>query len=637
MKAQYPVVTSIDVNELKLSYGILCQKLGPSSKSTQPAFHPTYCEVAPGTETFRHQHFETETFFIQDGSGTMYLGDKIFTVKAGDSVFIPSFTQHHLTADEQQTIRFLSVYSAVAASDPLPERTLIAAAPPTPNGALHVGHLSGPYLAADAQSRYLTMRGVGCLFLSGTDDHQPYVAIQAEREKSTIGSLLAKYRTAILAGFHYAQIEPHRVFEPIADRPYQAFVQEFFAQMVRQGVFVLKNVPTGVNPLGGFHSEPEIVGKCPNCHSGVMGNGCENCGSVFPLHQVLGATTAATKVSTHFESVPRYVLNLEAFREQLTHFHSAKSQPLPLQRFLRRALGSALPEIEVSAFSTVGIALPDSVVAAGMHPQVINPWIEMAASYLYALRDGDAFIPAFGFDNVFYYSLVFPAVFFAAGRSEQAPLAFLTNEFFHLEGAKFSTSRGHAIWALECAGKLDSDFLRFHLSIHRPENSNTNFTKRSLNSTVDSFFEPLDHFLGRLQASIHAYQHLPVAQAPVSENGRQIWIELAQTIRASETHYHPRTFSLVRAAAELQSLSQSVLSRCDHLSSEEQLGLQLAAASVLAQSLLPICPAFANQLLGFLGRTQDWIAEPLVPAAPQLAQAVPRMNPQILREQNETI
>lgn len=637
MKARYPNPISVDVKNLVSSYGILCQRLEPGSNSDQPPYHSTYCEVAPGMETFRHQHFEIETFFIQGGSGTLYLGDKFFTVKAGDSVVIPAFTPHHLVADAQQTIQFLSVYSAVAASDPLPERTLIAAAPPTPNGALHVGHLSGPYLAADAESRYLTMRGVGCLFLSGTDDHQPYVAIQAERENSTITELLAKYRTAIMAGFHYAQIAPTQVFEPIADEKYQAFVQQFFAQMVRQGVFELKEVPTAVHPLGGYHSEPEIAGICPQCEASVLGNGCENCGSVFALHQLKDAVTVATKIRPRFEPVLRYVLNLNAFREQLTHFHSAQSQPLPLQRFLRRALSGPLAEIEVSGFSRVGIALPESVAVSGMPAQVINPWIEMAASYLYALREGDEFIPAFGFDNVFYYSLVFPALFFAAGRSEQAPLAFLTNEFFHLEGAKFSTSRGHAIWALECAEKLNSDFLRFHLSLHRPENSNTNFSLRGLNATVESFFVPMDHFLGRLQTSIHASQHLPPSPGPVSENAKQIWMELAQTLRAMQTHYHPRTFSLVRGATELQSLTQNVLPRCDFLSSTEQLGVQLAAASVLAQSLLPICPRFATKLLQFLGRTTDWITEPLVPTAPKFAEPVPRMIPQTLKEQNETI
>ncbi|WP_368737243.1 class I tRNA ligase family protein, partial [Acinetobacter baumannii] len=32
---------------------------------------------------------------------------------------------------------------------------LVTAGPPTPNGDLHLGHLSGPYLAGDILTRYL--------------------------------------------------------------------------------------------------------------------------------------------------------------------------------------------------------------------------------------------------------------------------------------------------------------------------------------------------------------------------------------------------------------------------------------------------------------------------------------------------
>ena len=38
-------------------------------------------------------------------------------------------------------------------------KTIITATPPTPNGDLHVGHLSGPYLAADVHARFLRARG----------------------------------------------------------------------------------------------------------------------------------------------------------------------------------------------------------------------------------------------------------------------------------------------------------------------------------------------------------------------------------------------------------------------------------------------------------------------------------------------
>ncbi|HEV3076738.1 MAG TPA: class I tRNA ligase family protein, partial [Thermoanaerobaculia bacterium] len=44
------------------------------------------------------------------------------------------------------------------------KRVLITATPPTPNGDLHVGHLSGPYLAADVYKRYCRLAGREAFF-----------------------------------------------------------------------------------------------------------------------------------------------------------------------------------------------------------------------------------------------------------------------------------------------------------------------------------------------------------------------------------------------------------------------------------------------------------------------------------------
>src|SRR5256885_16656487 len=53
--------------------------------------------------------------------------------------------------------------------------------PPTPTGDLHVGHLSGPYFAADAFTRYLRLRGQQVAFLSNFDSNQPYVLTAGRR------------------------------------------------------------------------------------------------------------------------------------------------------------------------------------------------------------------------------------------------------------------------------------------------------------------------------------------------------------------------------------------------------------------------------------------------------------------------
>ena len=58
--------------------------------------------------------------------------------------------------------------------------TVIVIPQPTCNGPLHIGHLSGPYLAADIASRAARARGERVLTLAGIDVHPNYVLTKAE-------------------------------------------------------------------------------------------------------------------------------------------------------------------------------------------------------------------------------------------------------------------------------------------------------------------------------------------------------------------------------------------------------------------------------------------------------------------------
>src|SRR5262245_57643243 len=66
-------------------------------------------------------------------------------------------------------------------SNPMPSLHLIVAPPPTPNGDLHVGHMSGPYLAADIYRRQVLQDGHEAIYTVSTDDHQSYVDTTARR------------------------------------------------------------------------------------------------------------------------------------------------------------------------------------------------------------------------------------------------------------------------------------------------------------------------------------------------------------------------------------------------------------------------------------------------------------------------
>ncbi|MBC7542012.1 MAG: class I tRNA ligase family protein [Candidatus Sericytochromatia bacterium] len=77
----------------------------------------------------------------------------------------------------------------------LATRTLVYAAPPTPNGGMHRDHLSGPYLAADVLARYLRLRQVDVRFHTGTDDHESHVAVKGNAQRWPAGRRQAGKRS----------------------------------------------------------------------------------------------------------------------------------------------------------------------------------------------------------------------------------------------------------------------------------------------------------------------------------------------------------------------------------------------------------------------------------------------------------
>lgn len=61
-------------------------------------------------EVKKHKHvFHSEHVYILDGEGEMILGEKTFTVKKGDIIFIPKNTAHSLKVTSTIPVKVLSV------------------------------------------------------------------------------------------------------------------------------------------------------------------------------------------------------------------------------------------------------------------------------------------------------------------------------------------------------------------------------------------------------------------------------------------------------------------------------------------------------------------------------------------------
>lgn len=64
--------------------------------------------VPAGADTLLHKHMKTEEIYhIAEGSGLMTLGDEVFTVRAGDSIYIPPETPHGIKNTGQKPLRIL--------------------------------------------------------------------------------------------------------------------------------------------------------------------------------------------------------------------------------------------------------------------------------------------------------------------------------------------------------------------------------------------------------------------------------------------------------------------------------------------------------------------------------------------------
>lgn len=104
------MIQTVAKENMKQEYGILCQRLFPNPQTPTP-FGSTWCVVEPSGATLPHQHHEGETFFIFEGEGEMTIGDTTSSVKKGDVVYIPAFSNHVLkNSSATAPLNFLSVW-----------------------------------------------------------------------------------------------------------------------------------------------------------------------------------------------------------------------------------------------------------------------------------------------------------------------------------------------------------------------------------------------------------------------------------------------------------------------------------------------------------------------------------------------
>ncbi|MGP3948150.1 class I tRNA ligase family protein [Streptomyces sp. 7N604] len=593
--------------------------------------------VAPGRSSDSHHHDETECFVVVAGRGEFVVDGERYVAEPGTVALFEPFESHVLENTGDSDLVFLTQYwrdaDRALRSALSPERksfgdrpVFVFSTPPTPNGDLHLGHLSGPYLGADAYVRFQRMNGAQAWHLTGSDDYQSYVLGAARRENREPAEVAAHYSAEIAETLRLMDIPLDQYTVTSSDEAYPAGLRQFFSRLVASGsVAPAEGEALFDSETGRYLYEVDVSGGCPHCSSGTGGNICEECGEPNLVADLADPESAQSAAVPRRAAVSRYSLPLHEFRETVREHHRLGRVPARLGELAHRLFGRPRFDVPVTHPSTWGVT-PAEKATEG---QVIWVWPEMSYGFLHGIEtlggrlgeEWKALAPRpdwkivhfFGYDNSFYHSVLYPVLYKLAFPDWAPDIDYHVNEFYLLEGSKFSTSRRHAIWGKEILGPDSVDAVRYFLSSTRPEGVRTNFRRAAyesmLQDTLIGTWQEWLNDLGRRIDERHA-GIAPDAGNWTPEHSAFLG-RLGNRLAALTGSLSPDGFSLRQAAAELGGIvedvvrfgqGQSLLAGSEEWRDESRtaVALELAAARLLAAGAAPVMPRFASRLAAAL-------------------------------------
>ncbi|SES04844.1 methionyl-tRNA synthetase [Streptomyces sp. yr375] len=621
--------------------------------------------VRPGHASDSHQHDETEMFVIVAGEGEFVVDGRRHPARPGTVALFEPFESHVLENTGATDVVFLTQYWRD------PDRALRSAAdtgrksfgdrpvfvfstPPTPNGDLHLGHLSGPYLGADAYTRFQRMNGARVWHLTGSDDFQSYVTAAARAEDRTPAETAAHYSAEIAETLRLMDIPLDQYTVTDTAPGYRDGLREFFSKLVSSGSVAPTPGDSLFDPeTGQYLYEVDVKGGCPGCGHGTSGNICEECGEPNTVADLTDPVTSRSAATPRRGTATRFSLPLHEFKDAVADHHRLGRTPARLRELADRIFAKARLDIPVSHPSSWGVG-PAEPAGEG---QVIWVWPEMSHGFLHGVealgaglgeswRAGEPeqdwkIVHFFGYDNSFYHGVLYPVLYKLAFPDWTPDIDYHVNEFYLLEGSKFSTSRRHAIWGKEILNPDTVDAVRYFLSSTRPEGERTDFRRAAYETALrDTLVGTWQTWLNDLGVRVaKTYDGVAPDAGTWTPEQSAFLARLGGRLTALTASLGPEGFSLREAAAELTGLVEDTVrfsrreaallaGRADwHSELRTATALELAAAKLLAHGAAPLMPRFAARLTDALGLPEPtaWprTVELLAPGTPvNLADAV---------------
>jgi len=504
-------------------------------------------------------------------------------------------------------------------------RTVVISPAPTANGDLHLGHIAGPFLAADVHTRYARSQGREVLLGTGFQDTSTFVVTTAHRRGVTPAELVATSAAQISASLEAMGIGVDGYTGD--DDRFTKWVVDFVGRLYSAGKLELRTMKFPYSSRSGeFLVDGFASGSCPECLAEGCAGLCESCGQLVAAGDLLDVRSTLDPADpVVLREADVLVLPVERYRSRLqAHFaaHAPGMRPHMAQA-MAAMLAKPLPDFPVTYPISWGIEVPFPEVAG----QRVNPNAEPMAWSMHATAlaaekrsgavssedalwlagAGSEIVYFLGFDNIYPFAIAGPAMLLALDGRYDLPTRYLTNEFYELDHRKFSTSRGHVVWSRDLAAEVPRDLIRFHLAATSPEHQRTSFTRDGLARVTSSrLVSPWNRVADKVN------RWVGIGPLPVSARSRRAASLMAERFAAS---YELAGFSLNRAA-------ETIAEQLARLDGREVTGANAGDFCFEVDRLLrgaaPILMDLAEQALGTDPGAE---AESFTPAA------LPRLRP----------
>ncbi|MEM0998143.1 MAG: class I tRNA ligase family protein [Bacteroidota bacterium] len=444
-----------------------------------------------------------------------------------------------------------------------PQTHLLLPGMPTPNGRLHLGHISGPFLKMDVIARSLRRAGHTAGVVSCSDSPESYVTLRSFQTGEHPEVVAHEFHKGIRSDLEQLDLDM-LYLDPLGSDHKEAFEAEmrsFQEAVLRSGKVIRRKEKFAVAPEEKYYGTGcWISGRCPVCQSGSGSYVCENCGTHYRAMDLGNPTynfdhepgqlreieleTLWLKIS----DVPGLLGYLENIQfppgmEEIAPTYLAHQGPyIRLTNpdrwgFPWPVPGSAAPQVASSYTHTLGLGVFCGKIWAAQRGLRLHPMH----------RESDAIVSAsFGIDNAVPYFVGHSGV--ARETDYCRPYNHLIGNYFaYLQGEKFSTSRRHAIWASEVSQltPLHSDAVRYFLVKVNPEYRSSNFLVDALIATVRE--DLVDGLQNRILAYLPALDRSVPAALP-----DRLAQALGNLIVQQQMHLDPGKLALTRSLAPLR-------------------------------------------------------------------------------------